>query len=163
MSSEDLELFAERGNQDFRQATIFVFGEMNSYQSHYRVYYEDTDAGGVVYHANYLKFMERARTDWLRSLGFNVAELADRRDLLFAVYRARLEYHWPARLNQLLTVTVSVQAVKGASLELLQHVRLVDKPLCSAVIKLVCLGCGNLRPRPMPNDLKNELNTWITP
>jgi acyl-CoA thioester hydrolase len=133
------------------------------FKARYRVYYEDTDAGGVVYHANYLKFMERARTDWLRSVGFDIAKLAARENLLFAVHKVNMEYHWPAGLNQLLTACVEVKAVKGASLELIQHILLRKKLICSATIKLACLERRNFRPRAMPNELRKELNTWITP
>ena len=127
------------------------------------MYYGDTDAGGVVYHANHLNFMERARTEWLRSLGFDIAELADREDLLFAVHTASLEYHWPARLDQLLTVTVAVRAIRGASLDLAQGIFTDGRDICSAAIRLACLGRGNLRPRRMPKKLKIELDRWITP
>ena len=81
-----------------------------------RVYYEDTDAGGVVYYANYLAFMERARTEWLRSLGYENQQLLDEQVVVFAVRRAAVDYISPARLDDLLEVVVSLSRIKRASL-----------------------------------------------
>ncbi len=88
-----------------------------------RVYYEDTDAGGVVYYANYFKFMERARTEWLRSLGFEQAELARDPGVLFAVRSAKLEFLKPARFDDLLEATVEIRERGRASLTFHQHIR----------------------------------------
>ena len=88
-----------------------------------RVYHEDTDAGGVVYYANYLRFMERARTEWLRHLGFEQDELARDPGVLFAVRSAKLEFLKPARFNELLEVTVDIHERGRASLTFRQHIR----------------------------------------
>ncbi len=115
-----------------------------------RVYYEDTDAGGVVYYANYLKFMERARTEWLRSRGFEQDELLQREGVLFAVRSVRLEFEQPARFNDALEVTAQVVRRGGASLTFAQEVRRAQATLCRGEIKIACLEAATFRPRPIP-------------
>ena len=123
-----------------------------------RVYYEDTDAGGVVYHANYLRFMERARSEWLRALGFEQDGLRAQEGILFAVVAARLEFLKPARFNDLLTVGVKLERLGRASLELTQAVlRAPDTLLCRADVRLACLDGASFRPRPMPDALLRGL------
>ncbi|QKT04309.1 tol-pal system-associated acyl-CoA thioesterase [Ectothiorhodospiraceae bacterium 2226] len=116
-----------------------------------RVYYEDTDSGGVVYYANYLRFMERARTEWLRSLGFEQDELLVRDSVLFAVRSAQVDYLKPARFNDLLTVRTSLQRRGRASLTFKQNiVRNSDDALvCTATVKIANLNAATLRPVPM--------------
>ena len=116
-----------------------------------RVYYEDTDAGGVVYYANYLKFMERARSELLRSLGFEQDELAQQ-GLIFAVHRAEVDYIKPARFNNALTVTANIIQQKKVSLTFDQEVHNEQGDLCSrGKIKIVCLDSESFKPRPIPN------------
>jgi acyl-CoA thioester hydrolase len=124
-----------------------------------RVYYEDTDSGGVVYYANYLKFMERARTEWLRSLGFEQDELRLRDGLLFAVRRAEIDYLRPALFNDLLRVTVAPCVSGGASLVFEQEVqREADAILCCrGRIKIACVGEKTLRPNRIPEHLLAEI------
>jgi acyl-CoA thioester hydrolase len=123
-----------------------------------RVYYEDTDAGGVVYHANYLRFLERARSEWLRALGFEQDDLSARDGVIFAVVAARLEFLKPARFNDLLTVGVKLDRLGRASLELTQAVlRAPDTLLCRADVRLACLDGASFRPRPMPDALLRGL------
>src|SRR4030066_1801109 len=88
-----------------------------------RVYYEDTDSGGVVYHSNYLNFMERARTEWLRALGFEQDELLRRDGVIFAVRSANIEFLKPARFNDLLQATVQISRRGQASLSFAQEIR----------------------------------------
>ncbi|MBT8439060.1 MAG: tol-pal system-associated acyl-CoA thioesterase [Gammaproteobacteria bacterium] len=115
-----------------------------------RVYYEDTDSGGVVYYANYLKFMERARTELLRSLGFEQDELAQQ-GLIFAVHRAEVDYIKPARFNNALTVTANITQQKKVSLTFDQEVQNEKGELCSrGKIKIVCLDSESFKPRPIP-------------
>ncbi len=115
-----------------------------------RVYYEDTDSGGVVYYANYLKFMERARTEYLRSLGFEQDELA-RQGLIFAVHRAEVDYIKPARFNNALTVTAEITLRKKVSLTFAQEVQNDKGEPCSrGIIKIVCLDNESFKPRPIP-------------
>lgn len=124
-----------------------------------RVYWEDTDGGGLVYYANYLKFMERARSEWLRSLGVDQARLAREERIQFAVVEAEVRYRQPARYDDLLDVSASIDSWKGASVSFLQEVRRVDdlSLLASASIRAACLDSDSLRPRPLPPALLEEL------
>jgi acyl-CoA thioester hydrolase len=123
-----------------------------------RVYYEDTDSGGVVYHANYLRFMERARTEWLRSLGFEQDALL-RGGVLLAVRAAALDFLRPAYFNQLLRVSAEVGQHGHASLTFVQEVRTADagQLLCAARVKIACLNPTTMRPRRIPSGILAEL------
>jgi acyl-CoA thioester hydrolase len=128
-----------------------------------RVYYEDTDAGGVVYYANYLKFMERARTEWLRSLGFEQDELIRGENVIFAVRSVSLEYLKPARFNDRLLVSARVVERGGASMTFAQAVhRQVPggrggDALCQGRVRVACLDATELSPRRLPARLAAEL------
>jgi acyl-CoA thioester hydrolase len=124
-----------------------------------RVYYEDTDAAGMVYHANYLRFMERARTEWLRRKGFEQDQLRDRDGILFAVTRAKVDFLRPALFNQALSVSVCLTRRGRASLEIRQEVRGPGGEVCCrGELKLACLDAVRLRPRPIPERLLAELS-----
>jgi acyl-CoA thioester hydrolase len=114
------------------------------------VYYEDTDAGGVVYYANYLKFMERARTEWLRGLGFEQDELSRTEGVLFAVRAAQVEYLKPARFNDVLEVTVDLARRGAASLSFKQQVRRDGVTLCTGEIRIACLDVNSFAPAAIP-------------
>lgn len=123
-----------------------------------RVYWEDTDAGGIVYYANYLKFMERARTEWLRALGCDQAGVRARYRLQFVVARADVEFRRPARFDDRLDVDVRVLALGRASIELAQHVSSACRTLlCRARIRVGCVDIETFRPRGIPISLKQEL------
>ena len=124
-----------------------------------RVYYEDTDSGGVVYYANYLKFMERARTEWLRARGFEQDALLRDRRVLFAVRTLSMDYHRPARFNDLLEVVSQVAEVGGASLTFAQSIRRADSTevLCGARVKVACIDAENFRARRLPRQLMREI------
>jgi acyl-CoA thioester hydrolase len=125
-----------------------------------RVYYEDTDSAGVVYYANYLKFMERARTEWLRALGFEAAALAREHRLVFAVRRLAVEYRKPGRLGDLLAVGVKPLTLRRASLELAQDVTRgshENELLCHGQVTIACLDAESLRPRSIPSFIASEL------
>ena len=124
-----------------------------------RVYYEDTDAGGVVYYANYLRFMERARTEWLRQLGFEQDELIEKTAVLFAVRSARLEFLRPAHFNQLLQVSVEPVRVGRASMTFRQQVRVAgtDTVCCEGEVRVASLDARTLRPRPIPRSVHARL------
>ena len=126
---------------------------MSSFEKAVRVYYEDTDAGGVVYHANYLKFMERCRTDWLDSLGFSIAYLEKKEDLIFVVKEASLIYHQPARLFDDIRVSCSALHVGKVKLELEQKIYNQSQLLCSATIKLATLHKTSFKLTAMPAEL----------
>ena len=118
-----------------------------------RVYYEDTDRGGVVYYANYLRFFERARSEWLRSLGANQEELAAVEGIGFVVARAEIDFKAGARLDDLLAVTVKMLEKKKTYLWLEQEARLADGTLCArARIQAACVRHRDMRPQPIPAD-----------
>jgi acyl-CoA thioester hydrolase len=118
-----------------------------------RVYWEDTDAGGVVYYANYLKFLERARSEWLRSLGIDQVRLQREERLQFVVVEANVRYHRPARFDDELIVSVTLEALRGASVQMGQEVRRGDELLVSATVRAACIDRDTLRPRPLPKRL----------
>lgn len=118
-----------------------------------RVYWEDTDAGGVVYYANYLRFMERARSDWLRSLGVDQAALLRDERRQFVVVEAQVRYLKAARHDDMLWVSVELEETRGASVVLAQEVRRGDaggELLVSGTIRAACVDTDSLRPRPLP-------------
>jgi acyl-CoA thioester hydrolase len=124
-----------------------------------RIYYEDTDMAGVVYYANYLKYMERARTEWLRRLGFEQDRLRELEGILFAVRRTEVDFLSPAQFNDLLTVTADLAASGRASLDF-EHKVLRDAGrtlCCRARMKIACLNAGNLRPERIPEKLLAEI------
>ena len=124
-----------------------------------RIYHEDTDGGGVVYYANYLKFMERARTEWLRARGFEQDVLLRDRRVLFAVRTLSMDYHRPARFNDLLEVVSRIAEVGGASLTFAQSIRRADSTevLCGARVKVACIDAENFRARRLPRQLMREI------
>ncbi|ANC04604.1 MULTISPECIES: tol-pal system-associated acyl-CoA thioesterase [Pseudomonas] len=121
-----------------------------------RVYYEDTDAGGVVYYVNYLKFMERARTERLRHLGFSQSELAEQ-NLLFVVHSSEARYHAPARLDDALRVTAQVLELNRASLRFVQQVwREADETLlCEGQFLVAAVRADTFKPRAIPPELRD--------
>lgn len=127
-----------------------------------RVYYEDTDSGGVVYYANYLKFMERARTEWLRDLGFEQDRLRDGHGVLFAVHRCAIEYHRPARFNDELIATAAVKEYRRTALTFEQSVRRGDEILTRGEIRVVCMDADTFRPKPIPEPMLTMIQRLIT-
>lgn len=125
-----------------------------------RVYYEDTDAGGVVYYVNYLKFMERTRTEWLRTLGFSQHELAQL-NTLFVVHSSQARYHAPARLDDELRVTARISNMKRARLDFEQRVyRSADNTLlCEAQFVIACVSADSFKPKAMPDALQVAFKT----
>ena len=122
-----------------------------------RVYYEDTDAAGVVYYANYLKFMERARTEWLEGLGFPLAAFEREHGVVFVVHRCEIDYRLPARLNDSLDVTVEL-ARRGASyLVARQDVRRDAATLTSALVTLACVDSARWKPVRIPDVLSRRM------
>ena len=122
-----------------------------------RVYYEDTDAGGVVYHANYIKFMERARTEFLRHLGFELTVLEREQRLLFAVRDLSVEFRRPARLNDWLEVSVGFAAIRAASLLFVQEVRRDGELLCEGRVRVASLSADTFRPLALPDFMLDRL------
>jgi acyl-CoA thioester hydrolase len=118
-----------------------------------RVYYEDTDAGGVVYYANYLKFMERARTEWLSSLGFDLAALEREHGIVFVVHRVEIDFSKPAQLSDRLDVTMTLVELRRARLVADQAVMRNADALTEARVTLACLDASSWRPSRIPAPL----------
>ena len=135
---------------------------MQSFVWSIRVYYEDTDAGGLVYHANYLKFMERARTEWLRARGYEQDALIKRQGVLLVVRSVTVEFNKPARFNELIFVGVRLRQLRRASIIFEQF---ITRPLESggedvltrAVIKVASLDAVTFKPKPIPHTLRQDL------
>lgn len=126
-----------------------------------RVYYEDTDSGGVVYYANYLKFMERARTEWLRDLGFEQDAMLRDHGIIYAVRSVQLEYLRPARFNDSLAVSAEVVGYGGASITFAQEVRRDAEILCRGKVRIVSLDAASFRPRPAPEAVMKLLQNMM--
>ncbi len=132
---------------------------MSAFTFPVRVYYEDTDRGGVVYYANYLRFFERARTEWLRSLGVNQDRLAAVEGIGFVVARAEIDFRAGARLDDLLTVTVKPVEKKKTYFWLEQEARREDGTVCaSARIQAACVRHADMRPRPVPESIAARID-----
>lgn len=127
-----------------------------------RIYWEDTDAGGVVYHARYVAFMERARTEWMRALGYGQERMRSEHDLVFAVRSMRMDFLKPARLDDALEVTVALAACKRASLLFAQSVRRGDELLLTAEVRIAALSAQDFRPRGMDDTLYRTLKELET-
>lgn len=124
-----------------------------------RVYFQDTDAGGVVYHASYVNFMERARTEWLRACGYTNAGLMQEFGLMFVVRSMKLDYLRPAMLDDMLSVTAQVAEAGRSRLSLLQTVRREDELLTEGEVHLVCVSRETFRPVRLPEALRDKWKT----
>lgn len=129
---------------------------MNIFTYPIRVYYEDTDAGGVVYHARYLHFFERARTEYLRQLGFSQQILLAEMQLAFVVKTMEIDYCYPARLDDLLLVETLVEEVKGATIRFMQTLKRNETILCKSAVKVACVDLGKMKPVAIPAGIKAE-------
>jgi len=127
-----------------------------SYSFSYRVYYEDTDAGGVVYYANYLRFAERARTDFLRERGIVQSTLLAERGIAFVVHSLVAQFHAPAKLDDLLEVSVKITEAKSASIIMEQEIHMGGKRLFSLNVTVVCVN-NTLKPTRLPADIQQKL------
>jgi acyl-CoA thioester hydrolase len=131
---------------------------VNPFTFQVRVYYEDTDRGGVVYYANYLRFFERARSEWLRSLGVNQEDLAAVEGIGFVVARAEIDFKAGARLDDLLSVTVKLVEKRKTYLWLEQEVRLANGQVCAAArVQAACVRHKDMRPQPIPEMLAERM------
>ena len=123
-----------------------------------RVYYEDTDAAGIVYHANYLKFMERGRTEWLRELGFEQSVLVQFHEVVFVVVNLNLNFKNPARLDQELIVRTSLNRLGAASIELNQALVTDDSEIkCSGLVRLGCVNPASWRATRIPEEVRGKI------
>lgn len=123
-----------------------------------RVYYEDTDAGGVVFYANYLKFFERARTEMLRSFGFEQDRLIAEENVIFVVRSVIVDYLKPARFNEQIDVTAKIIENKKASLTFEQSITRQQDVLCNGKIRIACLDAQTMKPKVIPNAILEQLS-----
>jgi acyl-CoA thioester hydrolase len=126
------------------------------YTHTYSVYYEDTDVGGVVYYANYLKFMERCRTDWLWAMGVDQQRLRADRQVQFVVVNIVVDFLRPAVLHDEILVTAELDRLAGATIHFKQSIMRGDEQLIDATVRVACLDSGTLKPRAIPKDLFTE-------
>jgi acyl-CoA thioester hydrolase len=124
-----------------------------------RVYYEDTDAQGVVYYANYLKYLERARSEWLRRSGIPVSHLATGQNLVFVVRRVEIDYMAAAKLDDVLSVTVELSEISKVSFKLNQNILRQDQLLTRATLKLACLDATKFKPVRIPDKINKLIQT----
>ena len=133
----------------------------NAFNIPVRIYYEDTDAGGVVYYANYLKFLERCRTEWLRAIGHEQADLLRDPGIAFVVRSVALEYLKPARLDDLITISLEVDRITKSQIFFGQHIRRAtpdgDEELLSGRVQIVCVNAAKMKITSIPVELRTQL------
>ena len=127
-----------------------------SFAASFSVYWEDTDAGGVVYYANYLRFLERARTDWLRAMAVDQQQLRAERGLQFVVVNISVDFLRPAVLHDEILVTAELERLAGATIHFKQTIMRGEEQLIDAAVRVACLDSGTLKPRAIPKDLFTE-------
>ncbi|MGB0719460.1 MAG: tol-pal system-associated acyl-CoA thioesterase [Bdellovibrionales bacterium] len=130
-----------------------------------RIYYEDTDAGGIVYHAGYIRFGERARTEFLRHIGYSSSQVQEDFNLLFVVKHIEIEYHAPARLDDLLRIDTAVKAVKNTSFVMTHTIvkpeNGKDIPIATLDVVLVCVDSHAIKPVRFPQDIREKFEQYI--
>lgn len=129
----------------------------NAFAIPVRIYYEDTDAAGIVYYANYLKFFERCRTEWVRSVGHDQSDLARDQRIAFVVKAVNCEYLKPARLDDALSVGLEVEKLSRAQVVFRQHVRRGDEELVTGTVQIVCVDLDKMKATPIPEFLRSKL------
>ena len=125
-----------------------------------RVYYEDTDAGGIVYHASYIRYAERARTELLRDNGYQNSELSKNNDVLFVVRHMEVDYFKPARLDDLLTISTSIDWMRNSSLLMRQKIKHDNDVLCSLGVTVVTINSHG-RPTRIPSQMRKMFETYL--
>jgi len=128
----------------------------NSYRFPLRVYIEDTDAGGIVYYVNYLKYMERCRTEFFRALGYDKPAILDQ-GLLLVVHSADIQYRRPALLDDSLVASARIEQLKRTSVSFRQGIWRGDQLLCEGLIRIACVDPAGFRPRPLPAPIHRQL------
>ncbi|MCB1531302.1 MAG: tol-pal system-associated acyl-CoA thioesterase [Alphaproteobacteria bacterium] len=126
-----------------------------------RVYYEDTDAGGIVYHSNFLNFCERARCEMLRDLGYQVTKIAKDFGLMFVIKHADVEYISPGRLDDSLEVVTSIADIKNTSFKMTQIVEKSGQILCKILITVVCVDIQSVKPVRLPDELRTAFDPYL--
>jgi len=138
-------------------STLLQSNTMKIFHWPIRVYYEDTDAGGVVFYANYLKFFERARTEMLRDMGFEQDQLITEQNIIFVVRSVQVDYLTPARFNDALDATAEVTQAKKVSLNFEQAVTRNGEVLCKGNVRIACLDAKTMKPKAIPSQLLEKL------
>jgi acyl-CoA thioester hydrolase len=133
------------------------FAQAKAFTIPVRVYYEDTDAGGVVYYANYLRFFERCRTEWMRFAGYGQAQLAEEAGIGFVARKASCEYLRPARLDDTLEIGLEVEKLTRVRVVFRQWARRGDELLASGSVEIACVNMASLTPAPIPDHLHAKL------
>jgi len=137
--------------KDAQQTPLFTFDFPQ------RVYFEDTDAGGVVYHAQYIKFLERARTEWLRYLGFTNSELERKYKMLFVVSEIAVEFVKPARLDDAINISVAIDNLGRVRLTFHQEIRRGEDILVKARVSVASVGAGSFKPIEIPAEVRKKM------
>jgi len=132
---------------------------MTSFTFPIRVYIEDTDAGGIVYYVNYLKYMERARTEFFRRLGYDKPAILEG-GLLLVVHAANINYHRPARLDDQLQVSARIEKLARTYIEFQQQVSCGDKLLCDGLVRIACVSVDAMKPSVIPAAIHHQLNQF---
>ncbi|MFZ6774468.1 tol-pal system-associated acyl-CoA thioesterase [Undibacterium sp. SXout7W] len=132
---------------------------LKQFEWNIRVYYEDTDAGGIVFYANYLKFFERARTEWLRASGINQQQMSADHQRMFVVKATAVEYHAPARLDDELKLTVVVEKLGRASVHFIQEAWCGERLLATGKIKVGCVDAHSVRPAAIPAEVMAKISS----
>lgn len=138
-----------------------VVAVMAKHQMPVRIYYEDTDAGGVVYNANYLKFFERGRTEFLRDLGFEQDQLLEE-NVVFAVRKATVDFKSAARFNDIIDITTKIEQLKKVSVVFTQTIYRGDDLICQAQIVVACLKADEFKPMAIPSEIMIQLKEFNT-
>lgn len=138
-----------------QQTTLFTFDFPQ------RIYFEDTDAGGVVYHAHYVKFLERARTEWLRYLGFTSSELERKYKMLWVVSEIAVEFVKPARLDDSVNISVAVENLGRVRCTFHQEIRRGEETLVKARVLVACVSADSFKPIEIPADLRKKMEATV--
>lgn len=133
---------------------------MQTFNIPVRVYIEDTDAGGIVYYVNYLKFMERSRTEFLRSFGYDKPAILEG-GLLLVVHSAQINYRRPARLDNLLSVTAQIHKLARTYIEFQQQVLRGEELLCEGLIRIACVDAESMKPCAIPTSMYQQLDNFL--
>lgn len=133
----------------------------NAFNIPVRIYYEDTDAAGIVYYANYLRYFERCRTEWMRQIGHDQSALSETHNIAFLVKSVAIQYHLPARLDDLLTIGLEVEKLGKAQVVFTQHARLDNEELVTGTVQIVCVDTRKMKSAPIPEFLRNQLETLL--
>jgi len=129
------------------------------HSSEFRVYYEDTDAGGIMYHASFIRFCERGRTEFLRELGLSCSVLTEERGILFVIRHLEADYFKSSRLDDLLRVETSIETLKNTSFVMKQSIFCQDSMLFNMVVTVVCLGSDG-KPKRLPDDIRHKFENY---